>query len=54
MPFNCYGVLLGRPFARRLGNGRNPHYRIHVVDNPTDFRVAPNVKSAVSQFRVFQ
>lgn len=45
MPIARYGVFKGRPIARILGAGQNPHYQIHVVDSTTDERIAVNVKS---------
>jgi uncharacterized protein YukJ len=48
VPLQNYGVLKGRPIARRLGETSNAHYQIHVVDHTTDYRVAVNVKSQLS------
>lgn len=48
MPLHSYGVLKGRPIARRLGTYANAHYQIHIVDNTTDYRIAINVKSQLS------
>jgi len=49
MPLKNYGVLKGRPIARRLGSGNSPHYQIHVVDEAgTDYRIAVNVKSKLA------
>jgi len=48
MPLKQYGVLKGRPIARSLGTGSNPHYQIHVIDDTTDYRIAVNVASALS------
>lgn len=48
MPLQNYGVLKGRPIARRLGESSNAHYQIHVVDDTTDYRIAVNVKSQLS------
>jgi uncharacterized protein YukJ len=48
MPLRNYGVLKGRVVGRRLGEGSNPHYQIHVIDEDTDYRVAVNVKSQLS------
>jgi uncharacterized protein YukJ len=45
MPLERYGVLKGRPIARRLGVSSNAHYQIHVIDETTDYRIAVNVKS---------
>lgn len=46
MALKNYGVLKGRPIARRLGSGSSPHYQIHVVDEAgTNYRIAVNVKS---------
>src|SRR5574340_243157 len=47
MPLQNYGVLKGRPINRILGSGANPHYRVHVIDETTDYRIAVNVRSAV-------
>ncbi len=44
MTLKNYGVLKGRPIARRLGFGQSPHYQIHIVDEE-DYRIAINVKS---------
>ena len=43
-----YGVLVGRPIRHRFGEGQNPHYQVHVVDDDTDYRIAINVKSKLS------
>jgi uncharacterized protein YukJ len=43
-----YGVLKGRPIARRLGAGASPHYQVHLVDDEADYRIAVNVKSKQS------
>jgi len=43
-----YGVLKGRPIARRLGFGASPHYQVHLVDDDADYRIAVNVKSKQS------
>jgi uncharacterized protein YukJ len=48
VPLQDYGVLKGRPIARRLGESSNAHYQIHVVDHTTDYRIAVNVKSQLS------
>jgi uncharacterized protein YukJ len=49
MALNNYGVLKGRPIARRLGSGNSPHYQIHVVDEAgTSYRIAINVKSKLA------
>jgi uncharacterized protein YukJ len=48
MSLKNYGVLKGRPIARRLGAGSSPHYQIHLVDDDSDFRIAVNVKSKKS------
>ena len=45
MSLKKYGVLKGRPIARRLGAGASPHYQVHLVDEHTDYRIAVNVKS---------
>ena len=45
MPLNSYGVLKGRPIARKLGAGSSPHYQVHIVDDHFDYRIAVNVKS---------
>ena len=48
MPLKNYGILKGRPIARRLGFGSSPHYQIHLVDDDIDYRIAVNVKSKKS------
>jgi uncharacterized protein YukJ len=49
MPLKNYGVLKGRPIARRLGTGNSPHYQVHLVDEAgTDYRIAVNVKSKLA------
>ena len=48
MPLNSYGVLKGRPIARKLGAGASPHYQVHIVDDHFDYRIAVNVKSKQS------
>ena len=45
MAFKNYGVLKGRPIARRLGFGSSPHYQVHLVDGDADYRIAVDVKS---------
>jgi uncharacterized protein YukJ len=47
MPLEDYGVLRGRPVAkRREGTSDTPHYQIRVVDaEGVDLRIAVNVKS---------
>ncbi|MEX5257616.1 DUF2278 family protein [Kocuria arenosa] len=52
MPLKNYGVLKGSAINRALGSGRNPHYQIHVVDDDTDYRIAVNVRSALSPSEV--
>ena len=48
MALKNYGVLKGRPIARRLGFGSSPHYQVHLVDDDADYRIAVNVKSKQS------
>ncbi|XWK86896.1 MAG: DUF2278 family protein [Phormidium sp.] len=48
MPLQEYGVLKGRPIPRRLAVTSNAHYQVHSVDDPTDYRIAINVKSKLS------
>ncbi|UCF91845.1 MAG: DUF2278 family protein [Desulfobacterales bacterium] len=48
MALKNYGVLKGRPIARRLGFGSSPHYQVHLVDDDADYRIAVNVKSQQS------
>ena len=49
MPLKAYGVLKGRPIARRLGSGGSPHYQVHVVDETgINYRIAINVKSQLA------
>lgn len=43
-----YGVLVGRPIAHRFGAGANGHYQVRIIDSSTDYRIAINVKSALS------
>jgi len=43
-----YGVLVGRPISHKFGAGANGHYQVRVIDETTDYRIAINVKSAVS------
>lgn len=45
MALKNYGVLKGRPIARRLGFGASPYYQVHLVDNDADYRIAVNVNS---------
>lgn len=45
MPLKNYGVLKGRPVARRLAITSNAHYQVHLVSEDTDYRIAINVKS---------
>lgn len=47
MPLNHYGVLKGRPIARRLAIPASNHFHIHVIDRETDYRVALNVRSGL-------
>ena len=48
MALKNYGILKGRPIARRLGFGSSPHYQVHLVDDDDDYRIAVNVKSKQS------
>ena len=48
MALKNYGVLKGRPIARRLGFGASPHYQVHIIDANDDYRIAVNVKSKQS------
>jgi uncharacterized protein YukJ len=48
MPLKNYGVLKGRAIGRRLGEGQQPHYQVHLIDDTADYRIAINVKSKVS------
>ncbi|MFB2878290.1 DUF2278 family protein [Floridanema aerugineum] len=48
MPLKEYGVLKGRPIARRLAVTSNAHYQVHLVDDDTDYRIAINVRSKLS------
>jgi uncharacterized protein YukJ len=48
MALKNYGVLKGRPIARRLGFGASPHYQVHLFDDDDDYRIAVNVKSKKS------
>ncbi|MBZ0283715.1 MAG: DUF2278 family protein [Anaerolineae bacterium] len=48
MALKQYGLLKGRPIARRLATSSNAHYQIHIVDETTDYRIAVNVKSKLA------
>ena len=48
MSLKNYGVLKGRPIARRVGTGASPHYQVHLIDDSKDYRIALNVKSQQS------
>jgi uncharacterized protein YukJ len=48
MELKNYGILKGRPIARKLGAGSSPHYQVHLVDDDDDYRIAINVKSKKS------
>ena len=48
MPITNYGLLVGRPVARRLGISTNAHYQVHLIDDTTDYRIAINVKSELA------
>ncbi len=48
MPLTKYGVLKGRPIAKKLGTGSSPHYQVNIVDDEMDYRIAVNVKSKLS------
>jgi uncharacterized protein YukJ len=39
MALKNYGVLKGRPIARRLGAGTSPHYQVHLVDDDADIHM---------------
>lgn len=52
MPLKNYGVLKGKVINRRLASGANAHYQIHVIDDTTDYRIAVNVRSALSPSEV--
>jgi uncharacterized protein YukJ len=45
MSLKNYGVLKGRPIARRVGTGASPHYQVHLIDDSKGYRIALNVKS---------
>lgn len=45
MPLNHYGILKGRPVARRLAAAHSNHYQLHLVARTQDYRVAINVRS---------
>jgi uncharacterized protein YukJ len=47
MPLKRYGVLKGRPIARRLAIPTSNHFHIHVIDGEADYRVAVNVSSGL-------
>jgi len=48
MTLKKYGVLKGRPIARRLGFGASAHYHVHLIDDDADYRIAINIKSKQS------
>ena len=48
MSLKNYGVLKGRPIARRVATGASPHYQVHLIDDSEDYRIAINVKSQKS------
>lgn len=48
MPLSKYGLLKGKAVSIRRGAGNTPHYQVHLVDDLTDYRIAINVKSALS------
>jgi uncharacterized protein YukJ len=52
MPLKSYGVLKGKAIEVRLGAGNSPHYQVRIIDDTTDYRIAINVKSAVSPSEV--
>jgi uncharacterized protein YukJ len=52
MPLKQYGVLKGQAIERRLGQGKSPHYQIHLIDDETDYRIAVNVLSKLSPHEV--
>lgn len=53
MPLNQYGLLKGKAIEVRLGAGSSsPHYQVRIVDDTTDYRIAINVKSALSPSEV--
>ena len=52
MPLKSYGVLTGKAIEVRLGAGNSPHYQVRIIDDTTDYRIAVNVKSAVSPSEV--
>lgn len=48
MPLKNYGVLKGRPIEIRLGTSQNAHYQVHLIDEDVDYRIAVNVRSALT------
>lgn len=46
MGLERYGVLKGRPVARRLATEQSPHYHIRIDDGDRDHRVAVNVRGS--------
>lgn len=40
--------MIGRPISHKFGAGANGHFQVRVIDNDTDYRLAINVKSALS------
>lgn len=48
MPLEDYGILKGRPIAKRIGTKANAHYHVHLVDDDLNYRIAINVQSKLS------
>ncbi|MGD2109716.1 MAG: DUF2278 family protein [Phycisphaerae bacterium] len=48
MSLKKYGVLKGRAVDRQLGAGSSPHYEVHIMAEQDSYRIAVNVKSALS------
>ena len=39
MSLKNYGVLKGRPIARRVGTGASPHYQVHLIDTVGGWKI---------------
>ena len=48
MALKQYGVLKGKAINKIIGQGSNPHYEVHLIDNKTDYRIAINAKPDVA------
>src|SRR5262245_39978240 len=52
MPLARYGVLKGHAIERRLGQGNDPHYEVHIISDDVSYRIAVNVESKESPHEV--